>query len=132
MWCSKCREAVYPEELDKHIQGDEWVTVDVCPWCGSELDASEPCPICGEQMKRGECACDGCKSLVADAVISLCIDMKCDGESTDVCLAINEVWDEIESRCREYDRFERMEDAKRKAETEKVLDGYFNIRKERQ
>lgn len=61
MICPTCYNVSEPRRKRVNLQGDEWVTVLVCPTCGSEMEEEAVCPLCEEPRVASEPMCFNCR-----------------------------------------------------------------------
>lgn len=125
MWCEWCKEAVEPELEYKHIQGDEYVHIAICPYCGNRLyDEARACPLCGEDRSEHDVACPSCKENVV-RVMQIAIEYIGIGSDRLTALdVIYDMWDGITERARIEDR----KDEEKKKIQRKDAERMFNFR----
>lgn len=62
LWCKHCNQPIeHPDIMrDNNGVGDYW-DVEICPYCGGELDEADTCEWCGDWKDADEPLCPGCK-----------------------------------------------------------------------
>lgn len=126
MWCERCKDSIEPEHSYVNIQGDEWVRVNTCPYCGGAVyDEEKPCPLCDGYMSEHDTVCPYCKKTVARALSVALDEIKVDSDRLTALGVINDMWDDITEWARQEDRKDEEKRIQHTKEARRIIDSYF-------